>query len=306
VIFTTSASFEQDTNAVAEAFPDVTFINITGSNVLEEGVPSNVGNFNGMMEAPRLLAGCAAALSTETGKIGYLGALIDPETRRLASSAYLGARYCYENYAGGDPAELDFTVTWIGFWFHIPGVTLDPTEVANEFFDSGADVIISGIDTTEAIQVAGRRAGEGERAFAIPYGNINGCSEAPEACLGAAYYNWGPPYLDTIRAVQDGTWEQGWEWIPPDWEDINSADTSVIGYLEGEGLPEEVTEDLDAFYDELATYMTDPMHEDTIFLWEGPLNLQDGTELAPEGEPVDMLDIWFVPQLLEGMTGASE
>jgi simple sugar transport system substrate-binding protein len=112
--------------------------------------------------------------------------------------------------------------------------------------------------------------------------------------------------LDTVQAVQDGTWEQGWEWIPPDWEDINSADTSVIGYLEGEGLPEEVTEDLDAFYDELATYMTDPMHEDTIFLWEGPLNLQDGTELAPEGEPVDMLDIWFVPQLLEGMTGASE
>ena len=61
VIFTTSASFEQDTNDVAEAFPDVVFINITGSNVLEEGVPPNVGNFNGMMEAPRLLAGCAAA-----------------------------------------------------------------------------------------------------------------------------------------------------------------------------------------------------------------------------------------------------
>jgi simple sugar transport system substrate-binding protein len=306
IIFTTSASFEQDTNAVAEAFPEVVFINITGSNALEDDAPENVGNFNGLMEAPRLIAGCAAALATETGKIGYLGALIDPETRRLAASAYLGARYCYENYAGGDPAALEFTVTWIGFWFNIPGVTLDPTEVANEFFDNGADVVISGIDTTEAIQVAGRRAGEGERVFAIPYGNAGGCDEAPQACLGVAYYNWGPAYLEVIQAVQSGSWEQSWEWIPPDWEDINSVDTSVIGFHYGEGLPEEITDELDAFYAEMAAYGSDPANDETIYLWQGPLNLQDGTELAPAGEPVDLLDVWFLPQLLEGMTGASE
>ena len=306
VIFTTSASFEQDTNAVAEVFPDVVFINITGSNVLEEGVPPNVGNFNGLMEVPRLLAGCAAALTTETGKIGYLGALIDPETRRLAASSYLGARYCYENYASGDPSALEFTVTWIGFWFNIPGVTLDPTEVANEFVDNGADVIISGIDTTEAIQVAGRRTAEGETVYAIPYGNINGCSEAPEACLGSAYYNWGPAYVDVLQAVQDGTWEQAWEWLPPDWNDINDPDSSIIGFVEGEGMPEDVSETLDTFYEEMVAYMTDPANEDTIFLWQGPLNLQDGTELAAEGEAVELLDVWFLPQLLEGMTGASE
>jgi simple sugar transport system substrate-binding protein len=306
VIFTTSASFEQDTNAVAEAFPEVVFINITGSNALEDDAPENVGNFNGMMEAPRLIAGCAAALATETGKIGYLGALIDPETRRLAASAYLGARYCYENYAGGDPAALEFTVTWIGFWFNIPGVTLDPTEVANEFFDNGADVVISGIDTTEAIQVAGRRAGEGERVFAIPYGNAGGCDEAPEACLGVAYYNWGPAYLEVIQAVQSDSWVQSWEWIPPDWEDINNPDTSVIGFHYSEGLPEDVTDELDAFYAEMAAYGSDPANDEAIYLWQGPMNLQDGTELAPAGEPVDLLDIWFLPQLVEGMTGASE
>ncbi|MBZ0303894.1 MAG: BMP family ABC transporter substrate-binding protein, partial [Anaerolineae bacterium] len=118
LIFTTSASFEQDTDAVAAAFPDVVFINITGSNALEESPLPNVGNFNGLMEAPKAMAGCAAALTTETGKIGYLGALIDPETRRLAASAYLGARYCYENYRGMSAADLEYTVTWIGFWFN--------------------------------------------------------------------------------------------------------------------------------------------------------------------------------------------
>lgn len=307
VIFTTSDSFEEDTNAVAEAFPDVVFINITGSNVLN-GAPENVGNFNGLMEAPRLIAGCAAALSTETGSIGYLGALINDETRRLASSSYLGAKYCYP----GDPADLQFNVTWIGFWFNIPGVTLDPTEVANEFFNSGADVIISGIDTTEAITVAGQRSAEGERVFAIPYGNAGGCDEAPDACLGVAYYNWGPAYLDTIQAVVDGTWEQDWVWIDPVWDEIgeegyyNGADTSVIGYYHGAGLPEGVQAQLDAFAQEIADFEDGDMGADGIYLWEGPLNLQDGTELAPEGEYVDPLDVWHLGQLLEGMTGASE
>src|SRR5690606_9036463 len=147
------------------------------------------------------IAGCAAGLATETGKIGYLGALINPETRRLAASSYLGARHCYETYRGMDPDALQFEVVWIGFWFNIPGVTLDPTEVANSFFDNGADAIISGIDTTESIQVAGQRSQNGERVFAIPYGNIEGCSEAPDACLGVAYYNWGPAYLNTIQQV---------------------------------------------------------------------------------------------------------
>ncbi len=41
-----------------------------------------------------MIAGCAAALTTQTGQIGYLGPLINDETRRLASSAYLGAKYC--------------------------------------------------------------------------------------------------------------------------------------------------------------------------------------------------------------------
>ena len=307
VIFTTSASFEQDTNGVAEAFPEVVFINITGSNVLHGDAPSNVGNFNTLMEVPRLLAGCSAALASETGKIGYLGALIDPETRRLAASSYLGARHCWNTYKSDMMMDLEFTVTWIGFWFHIPGFTLDPTEVANEFFDNGADVVISGIDTTEAIQVAGRRASEGNRTFAIPYGNAGGCDEAPDACLGVAYYNWGPAYLDVVNSVQDGSWEQSWDWLALDWMDINNPDTSTAGYLRGTGMPEDIAANLDEFQGALADYMSaQDMGVESIYLWEGPLNLQDGTGLAGEGEAVPLLDIWFVPQLLEGMIGASE
>lgn len=329
VIFTTSDSFEEDTNVVAAAFPDVTFINITGSNAiagssvaegehaimheLPEMAPANVGNFNVYMELPRLIAGCAAALTSESGSIGYLGALINPETRRLAASSYLGARYCADNYRDNMSADdISFEVVWIGFWFNIPGVTLDPTEVATGFLDGGADVIISGIDTTEAITVAGQYMAEGDTSYGVPYGNVNGCSEAPDACLGAAYYNWGPAYLDVVKRVADGSWAQEWLWLEPKWDEINDdglytdGDTSVAGYKFGNALSMETIESLQAFAQEIHDFQTDPMHAGEMFLWSGPLNLQDGTELAGDGEAVTLLDIWFVPQLLEGMVGASE
>jgi len=327
VIFTTSDSFEEDTNVVAAAFPDVIFINITGSNAIAsneiieggaldhafaEDTPANVGNFNGYMEAPRMLAGCSAALATETGKIGYLGALINPETRRLVVSTYLGARYCYENYRGLDPNELEMEVVWIGFWFNIPGVTLDPTEVATEFVNGGADVIVSGIDTTEAITVAGQFGADGEQVYAIPYGNINGCAEAPDQCLGAAFYNWGPAYLDVVEQAVAGEWEQNWAWIEPTWDEISDegfylgADTSIIGYILGDAVAEEDIPTLQEFGTFIGDYMTDEMNAGTMVLWKGPLALQDGTELAAEGEYVDLIDIWFIPQLTEGIIGASE
>ncbi len=329
VIFTTSDSFEEDTNVVAAAFPDVAFINITGSNAIQSSAvvegehammhdlpelpPANVGNFNVYMELPRMIAGCAAALTSESGHIGYLGALINPETRRLAASSYLGARHCAENYRDGMSADdITFEVVWIGFWFNIPGVTLDPTEVAQGFLDGGADVIISGIDTTEAITVAGQYMAEGDASYGVPYGNVKGCSEAPEACLGAAYYNWGPAYLDVVQRVADGSWSQEWNWLEPKWDEINEdgiytdADYSVGGYVFGDALSMDTVETLKTFAQEIHDFQTDPMQAGEMFLWSGPLNLQDGTALAGDMEAVSLLDIWFLPQLLEGMTGASE
>ncbi len=306
MIFTTSDAFEEDTDVVAEAFPEIVFVNASGDNALTGEAPENVGNTMGMMEWGKLIAGCAAGLSTETGSIGYLGPLINAETRRLAASAYLGARYCYENYAGGSAEDLEFTVTWIGFWFNIPGVTLDPTEEANRFFDSGADVVISGIDTPNAIEVAGQRAANGEAVFAVPYDFAGACDIAPEICLGVPYFNWGPQYIALVQQVIDGTWEPHWDWVAPDWTDINNLDTSAVGFLPGTGLSEEAAGQLDEFIAFLAEYATNPMIPDSFALWEGPLNLQDGTELAAEGELVEPLDVWYLPQLLEGMIGASE
>ncbi len=302
LIFATSDDMKDGILAAAAQHPDVPMIWSSGDSALAEGKDyhpelTNLGNVMGRMEYGKMIAGCAAALTTQTGKIGYLGPLINDETRRLANSAFLGARYCWEQFRGEDPAALSFDVKWIGFWFHIPGVTLDPTQVTNEFYDGGVDVVISGIDTTEALVRAGQRAKRGEEVWAIPYDFKGACGEAPEVCLGVPYFNWGPAYLAIARSVQDGTFKAEWQWVGPDWSDLNNADTSAIGWVNGEGLSDEAAAQLDEFIGGLA--------DGSINLYTGPLNWQDGSVFLKPGEVATDLQIWYSGQLLEGMTGAS-
>ncbi len=298
VIITNSDDFKDGTRVAAQNHPDVTFIHASGDDVLTGLAPDNLGNIMGQMEFGKMMSGCAAALHTETGNIGYVGPLINDETRRLVNAAYLGATYCYDNLREDKPTEtLDFEVTWIGFWFNIPGVTLDPTQVSNDFINADRDVLISGIDTTEALVEANKATEAGTPVAAVPYDFEGACEQAPDVCLGVPYFNWGPTYLDTLEEVQAGDWQPTWQWLPPNWEDINDKDTSAIGFLQGDGLAAEEAAQLDTFIAGLA--------DGSINLWTGPLTFQDGTVFLAEGEIATDEQIWYMPQLLEGITGAS-
>lgn len=280
--------------------PDVPVIHASGDSSWKDGRDyqglSNLVNIMGKMVYGKMIAGCTAAMTTETGQIGYLGPLINDETRRLAASVYLGAKYCWENYRNEDPADLGFKVTWIGFWFNIPGFTSDPTQVADDFFNSGYDVVISGIDTTEALVEADKFASEGQSVWAIPYDFRGACDEAPDVCVGVPFFNWGPDYVEEVQAVKDGTFSEKFEWNPPDWTDINNEDSSPVGFVKGPALSEDAAGTVDMFIGELAGGLR---------LWTGPINLQDGTEYLTDGETATDQQIWYLPQLLEGMEGQS-
>jgi simple sugar transport system substrate-binding protein len=302
MVFATSDDMKDGVQIAATENPDVPMVWSSGDSAWPEGKGyredlTNLANVMGRMEYGKMMAGCAAALTSQTGKIGYLGPLINDETRRLANSAYLGARYCWETYRGEDPATLGFSVNWIGFWFNIPGVTLDPTQVTNDFFDSGHDVVISGIDTTEALVRAGQRAEAGEEVWAIPYDFKGACAEAPDVCLGVPYFNWGPSYVGLVQAAADGSFEPTFQWLGPDWADINDPDTSMIGFEKGPGLSEGAAGSLDEFIAGLA--------DGSIELYTGPLNWQDGSPFLAEGEVAGDVQLWYQEQLLDGMEGAS-
>jgi simple sugar transport system substrate-binding protein len=188
-------------------------------------------------------------------------------------------------------------VNWIGFWFNIPGVTLDPTQVTNDFYDSGVDVVISGIDTTEAVVRAGQRAEAGETVWAVPYDFEGACDEAPDVCLGVPYFNWGPAYLDIANSVLDDSFAAEFQWLGPDWSDINNPDTTAVGFVQGPALSAESAASLDEFIAGLA--------DESIVLYSGPLNWQDGSAFLADGETATDQQLWYQTQLLEGMEGAS-
>ena len=280
VIFATSDDMKDGIEEAAADFPDVPMVWSSGDNAWVDGKGyradlTNLGNIMGRMEYGKAIAGCAAALTSQTGSISYLGPLINDETRRLVNSAYLGADYCWNTVRGNEDLPLSFEVKWIGFWFNIPGFTLDPTQVANEFLAGGSDVIISGIDTTEALVRAGQEQDQGNAIWAVPYDFEDACAEAPDACLGVPYFHWGPEYLKVAEQVIAGTYSAQFVWAGPDWSDINNPDTTAIGWF------------------------------NEIDLWVGPLNYQDGSAWLADGEKATDFQIWYTEQLLEGIEGAS-
>ncbi|MGA2642814.1 MAG: BMP family ABC transporter substrate-binding protein, partial [Spirochaetia bacterium] len=284
----------------AQAHKDIFVIMSSGSQVWKDGknyqeLP-NMVNIMGRMEFGKMIAGVAAALTTQTGQIGYLGPLINDETRRLASSVYLGARYAWTNYLKKDPAKLKFKVTWIGFWFNIPGVTSDPSQVADEFFNTGYDVVVSGIDTTEAVTEAVKYAAKGKKVWAVAYDYAKANEQAPNVNLGVPYFNWGPAYAMASKAAMAGTFVSHFEWNGPDWKNINDPDSGAVGFNKGGALSPAASAGVDKFVAELAGGLK---------LWTGPIALQDGTEYLPSGTAATDQQVWYLPQLLKGMQGQS-
>jgi simple sugar transport system substrate-binding protein len=297
IIIANSDDMKDGTREAAMMHPDTFFIHISGDDVLTGKAPKNLSNLMGKMEYGKMMAGFAAAMMTKTGKIGYLGPLINEETRRLAASAYLGARYAWEKVLKKPAKDLKFQVTWIGFWFNIPGVTADPTQVAQNFFNTGFDVVISGIDTTEALVVARQKKQEGKDVWAIPYDYIGACEGASDVCLGVPYFNWGPGYVKFIKAAMAGNWKSEWDWEGPDWKDINNSDTSMVGFVAGPALSVSGKDALAEFIQDLGS--------GKVNLFKGPLKYQDGTVFVRDGEVANEKQIWYMDQLLEGMDGQS-
>jgi simple sugar transport system substrate-binding protein len=115
-------------------------------------------------------------------------------------------------------------------------------------------------------------------------------------CLGVPYFNWGPAYVEAIGAAMEGNFQSTFSWIAPDWSDINNPDTSIVGFAKGDALSPEAAAQVDEFIAALAGGLN---------LWTGPINLQDGTQYLAEGEVATDQQVWYLPQLLEGMEGQS-
>ena len=107
----------------------------------------------------------------------------------------------------------------------------------------------------------------------------------------------GPAYLDAARSVIQARFAAQWLWLGPDWDDINDRNRSAVGWLAGQGLSVDAKGDVDDFIAGLGG--------GNIRLYVGPLKWQDGTPFLAAGEQAADFQIWYAPQLIEGIIGAS-
>ncbi|HEY61670.1 MAG TPA: BMP family ABC transporter substrate-binding protein, partial [Anaerolineae bacterium] len=133
LIFGTSFGYMDPMSVVAEEFPDITYIHISGFKSNEK----NFGNLMGAMEDMKYLAGMLAGARAKMDgnpKLGYMATFPIPEELRLGNAFALGMRKTCP--------ECTIDVRWLNTW-HDPIVE---KEAAASLFDAGAQVVFTGAD----------------------------------------------------------------------------------------------------------------------------------------------------------------
>jgi simple sugar transport system substrate-binding protein len=115
--------------------------------------------------------------------------------------------------------------------------------------------------------------------------------------LGVPYFNWGPGYVPFVKAAMNKTWKPEWQWLGPDWKNINNPHTSLVGFESGTALPAKAKQELEQFIKDLGS--------GRVNLLTGPLSYQDGQSFVKAGETASDKQIWYMEQLLQGMLGQS-
>jgi basic membrane protein A and related proteins len=278
LIFTTSFGYMDPTGAVAEEFPDITFIHISGY----KSNGKNFGNLFGAMESMKFLAGqLAGARAKKDGvpKIGYMATFAIPEELRLGNAFALGMqKTCPE-------CKLD--VRWINTW-HDPVVEKDG---AASLFDAGAQVVFTGADTPAPADVAQQKG-----KWGITYDFEGSCKA--ERCLTAPYWNWGPIYTKIAQGVIDKSYKPGFDYF-----DADSGGLGLFGFMPGQqltkgesDLPAEV---IQSVKDQLAAMQAGKFTRFDVF--SGEIKDNTGKVIVPAGQKMQQSDLDQFPPGAPGL-----
>ncbi len=188
IIFGTSYGYMDTMESLAAEYPEVYFSHGTGYKSNE----TNFNNYFGRIYQARYLAGIAAGLKSETGKIGYVSAYGTElaETCSGINAFALGVQSV-------NPDAVVY-VKSLSSWFD----PANETAYAEALIQMDCDVIAQHCDTANP-QVAAQNAG----IFGCGY-NSDMTAQAPAAHLVAPIWNWDVYYTSAVEAVIGGTWAE--------------------------------------------------------------------------------------------------
>jgi basic membrane protein A and related proteins len=268
LILGTSFGYMDPMAAVAEEFPKISYIHISGF----KANGSNFGNLFGAMENMKYLAGMlAGARAKKDGqtKIGYMATFPIPEELRLGNAIALGMKKTCP--------ECTMDVRWINTW-HDP---VKEKDGAASLFDAGAQVVFTGADTPAVADVATEKG-----KWGITYDWVGGCKAA--GCLTAPYWNWGPVYTRITKGLIDGSYKPGYDYF-----DADSGGLGLYGFMEGQqptkGVADLPPEVLQMVKDTLAKMQKGEFTRFDVFA--GPIKDNTGKEIVPAGQKLQQADL---------------
>jgi basic membrane protein A and related proteins len=187
LLFPTSFGyFEPHILKEAGKFKNVTFLHCGG--LYSEGKhPTNVGSYFGYIDEAQYVAGIVAAMTSKSGKLGFIAAKPIPQVLRNINSYTLGAR-------SANP-KVTTSVIFTGDW----AMPVKEAEAANSLIDQGVDVLTMHVDSPKVIVELAERRG----VFVTGY-HANQAALAPKGYLTGAEWNWGKVYTDYVKWVQAG------------------------------------------------------------------------------------------------------
>ncbi len=208
-ILGTSFGYMDPMAAVAEEFPNQTFLHLTGY----KSNGKNFGNLMGAMEDMKYLAGMLAGSRAKLDKIpklGYMATFPIPEELRLGNAFMLGAKKTCP--------ECTMDVRWINTW-HDP---VKEKDAAASLFDAGADVVLTGADTPAVADVAQEKG-----KWGVTYDHYSSCKV--DHCLTTIYWLWGPEYARIGEQVKAKTYKAGYEYF-----DAETKSLGLFGFMDGQ------------------------------------------------------------------------
>lgn len=262
LIIGTASGYKDSMVAVANEFPEVTYIHPLGFTPNTLNYAPIYGAMEEMMYLAGMLAGGRAKVD-EKPKLGFLATMPVPEQFRMINAAALGMRRTCD--------ECEMEVRWLMAWADGD----KEKSLAESMFDAGAQVVLSGAETPQVVEAAANKG-----KWAVAFGREVYC-DSP-ACLTAAYWKWGPVYAEVIRRIQDKSFRPTSFYFH-----TTDGGLGLYGMMAGEektkgiqDLPEEVVGEVRRLLERLALGDEDAQ----LAMFAGEIRDNRGNVIVKEGE----------------------
>lgn len=268
IIFATSYGYLDYAISLGEKYPEVSFLHAGGLKT-----SANVGTYWADSDDGMYLSGMIAGATTETNKLGFIGAFQIPQLFRSINAFTLGAQLV-------NP-DVTTTVVWTGGWWE----PQKEAETVSAFADQDIDVIAEQVDSPITIAETAEKLG-----VKIIGKDVNIKDRAPNAWLTGVSWNWGPMMKELVDEIHAGTWS------PSHVRGDLASGNAVLDPI-GDSVPADVADMVMAAKAEII--------DGSKNIWTGPIVNQAGEEVVAAGEVLDMEAVETMSFLVQGVTGTT-